>query len=116
MDKLLSERQGSSSKCKWHGISSYPTSVDSGVPQGSVLGPLLFIIFINDLPNKINQSNVLTFADDTKLTKRVCEEKDCSLLQKDLNYVIKWSQNNMMKLNNDKFELICHKPSLKTKT
>ena len=67
---------------------------------------------VNDLPNKIVQLNVLSFADDTKLTKQICKENDCFLLQKDLDYIIEWSKNNKMTLNNDKFELLCHKPSL----
>ena len=94
-----------------NGACSYPTSVDSGVPQGSVLGPLLFIIFINDLSHSINHSNILTFADDTKLVKEICESSDTFLLQEDLNNVVEWSVKNKMQLNAEKFEFVSHKPN-----
>ena len=54
--------------------------VISGVPQGSVLGPIFFIIYINDLENEIG-SNILKFADDTKMFRRVESQKDRYQLQ-----------------------------------
>ena len=88
---------------------SYETDVISGVPQGSVLGPLLFILFINDLSDNISNSSLLTFADDTKITHPIGCANDSILLQNDLNLVIEWSQNNNMTLNKNKFELMCHR-------
>ena len=88
---------------------SYPTSVDSGVPQGSVLGPLLFILFINDLPNTITNSTLLTFADDTKIVSKIANATDTSTLQQNLDKIINWSKVNNMELNKDKFEFISHK-------
>ena len=81
----------------------------SGVPQGSVLGPLLFILFINDLPNTIKSSKILTFADDTKLVHQISSSIDTTSLQTDLNSIITWSANNNMQLNKDKFELVSHR-------
>ena len=90
---------------------SYPTSVQSGVPQGSVLGPLLFIIYINDLIQAINNPNtkIFTFADDTKLVSPISSTSDQVKLQHDLNCVINWTKLNNMQLNKTKFELISHK-------
>ncbi len=95
---------------------SYSTPVTSGVPQGSVLGPLLFIIYINDLPSVVNTCKMLTFADDTKICTGVSTEMDTKSLQNDLNNIIAWSQENNMELNESKFEFICHKLSSENQT
>ena len=88
------------------GTLSYPTPVISGVPQGSVLGPLLFIIYINDLPDVVQFSDILTFADDTKVVAEVVGEGDTFKLQEDLDNIIQWTKLNNMELNKTKFELI----------
>ena len=66
-------------------------SVLSVVPQGSVLGPLLCLIYINDLDDNIT-SNVLKFADDTKVFRKVNKDGDKQHLQSDLDKLAKWSQ------------------------
>ena len=70
-------------------------SVLRGVPQGLVLGPILFLIYINDLDDSIT-SNVLKFADDTKLFRKVSTDGDKQHLQNDLNRLMKWSQKWQM--------------------
>jgi len=73
-----------------NGIVSVWKLVLSGIPQGSVLGPLLFLIFINDLD--LNIHNVLLkFADDTKICSRICNSDDVKKLQEDLNTLQKWA-------------------------
>ena len=73
-------------------------SVLSGVPQGSVLGPILFLIYINDLDDSIT-SNILKFADDTKLFRKVNTDGDKQHLQNDLDRLVKWSEKWQMLFN-----------------
>ena len=80
-------------------------NVTSGVPQGSVLGPTLFVYFINDLP-KVAQNIVKIFADDTKLYSKIKSEEDCLNLQDDINTLVKWSEKWMMKFNSDKCKML----------
>ena len=70
----------------------------SGVPQGSVLRPLLFLIYINDLDDNIT-SNVLKFADDTKVFRKVNTDGNKEHLQNDLDKLVKWSEKWPMLLN-----------------
>ena len=72
------------------GVASGWEWVLSGVPQGSVLGPVLFIVFIDDIDEGI-RSTVLKFADDTKLVARVGSEEDRERLRQDLIELFKWS-------------------------
>jgi len=77
----------------------------SGVPQGSVLGPVLFLIFINDLDQDIS-SGVLKFADDTKLYCTVSNQMDSIRLQKDLDTVIEWANRWQMQFNVKKCKVV----------
>ena len=79
----------------------------SGVPQGSVLGPLLFLIFINDLDEAAPLLQILSkFADDTKLGHTVSSQEDQALLQEQLDAVFKWSQDWSMQFNVDKCKVM----------
>ena len=72
--------------------------VISGVPQGSVLGPLLFLLYINDLQEAVSYSELNVFADDVALYKEIKSSVDCDLLQEDLNSVYLWSDRWQLRL------------------
>lgn len=78
---------------------SYDIDVLSGVPQGSHCGPVLFILFINDIVSHIKYSEVLLFADDLKLFRSIKSEDDAILLQKDVDSLHNWCLQNSMALN-----------------
>jgi len=77
--------------------------VTSGVPQGSVLAPLMFLVYINDMGNGL-QSYISFFADDAKLMKEIKTWEDCADLQKDLDKIYEWSLLWKMEFNTKK----CH--------
>jgi len=81
------------------GNQSYKASIKSGVPHGTVLGPVLFIIFMNDLEILIENSSIRFFADETRISKQIFQSEDTALLQTDLDTVLRWSRENNMKLH-----------------
>ena len=84
-----------------NGSCSDKTPVTSGVPQGSVLGPILFIYFINDMPDVVN-CFMKIFADDAKTSNQIQEEKDSVTLQNSLNNLSSWSEDWGSNFNCDK--------------
>ena len=72
--------------------------VTSGIPQGSVLGPLLFLIYINDLPDGIT-STIYMYADDTKLYREIKSPDDHQILQNDLSKLCTWSKKWLLKFH-----------------
>lgn len=84
------------------GVKSAPSVIESGIPQGSVLGPILFVIFINDLPDDIS-SSIYLFADDTKIfSKWTPGMADQDKLQDDLNKLEQWTGKWLLKFHPDK--------------
>ena len=77
------------------GCKSSSSSVLSGVPQGSVLGPMLFLAFLNDLPACVS-SSVRLFADDTIMYRPIKSATDIGILQKDLEHLDNWSETWQM--------------------
>jgi len=96
---------GRRQRVKVNGVYSFWSWVLSSVPQGSVLGPLLFILFINDLPGLI-RCLCMIFADDTKLTKKVDTLEEVDELQEDLNSLHEWTKEWQLKFNAKKCHVI----------
>ena len=99
-----------------NGVTSESQHVISGVPQGSVLGPLIFLVLIGDIDKEVVHSLVKSFADDTRATKEVKTLEDAVLLQNDLEKIYKWTDDNNMKLNDVKFELLRYGKNQEIKT
>ena len=89
---------------------SNPENVLSGVPQGTVFGPLLFIPFTNEIPLVIKSSNISVYADDTKIYKEIKSIDDCIALDSDVKSVNEWALNWQLKINPLKSSLL-HIPS-----
>lgn len=100
---LLNRKQ----KVYFKNLTSKPIYVKSGVPQGSHLGPLLFSLFINDLPRVIRFSNILMYADDVKIFLTYNCYADHTFLQQDLDGFSSWCNRNLMELNHKKCNSMC---------
>ena len=88
------------------GAISRPLPVSSGVPQGSILGPLLFLLYENHLSNDVTNSRIATFADDTKIFKTINSKSDALSLQNDLSNFHESSSSVNLELNNTKCKVL----------
>ena len=98
-------------RVKINGVCSDWLPCLSGVPQGSVLGPLLFVLFTNDLPDIIFHAKIKMYADDVKIYLYVFNLASHALLQ-DLNHIVAWAVKWKLKLNANKCVLLRLKPNL----
>ena len=75
------------------------SNVTSGVPQGSVIGPILFLLFVSDITDEVH-SDMILFADDTKLYRRIISDEDGHILQRDIDVLhASWSQIWLIEFN-----------------
>ena len=88
----------------------------SGVPQGSIIGPLLFVLFINDLPEGLTlNTDLVLYADDTKIWRTIHSELDNEILQRDIDYLNSWATLNKMRFHSQKCKVVsvtCRLPPL----
>ena len=85
------------------GAISSTLPVKSGVPQGSILGPLLFVLFINDMFTCVSkETNMALYADDTKIWREIVISEDHFILQNDIDNLYKWSVDNKMNFHPSK--------------
>ena len=106
LDWISSFLQNHRQRVQIDGASSEWCSVASGVPQGSILGPLLFIIYINDIGKDLSSHTGL-FADDCTFSREVSSRQDCLSLQEDLNRLLKWASKWQLALNTNKCKVMC---------
>ncbi len=88
-----------------NGCFSHWTPVLRGIPQGSVLGPILFVLYINDLPDML-KSECYLFADDTKLYNKISSQADQEQPQEDLNTLHRWSKMWFLNFHPDKCKVL----------
>ena len=86
--------------CSINGVESEVMDINIGVPQGSCLGPLLFLLYINDQPQAVKNSTVVMYADDTSISYRSDDtHKLQEAMNKDLTTVVEWLKGNKLSLN-----------------
>ena len=88
-----------------HETLSEESQVVSGAVQGSVLGPVFFLMFIGDITDD-KTANTKLFVDDAKVKSKIEKEEDVEALQVNLDTLYKWEETNKMKFNGSKFQLL----------
>ena len=89
------------------GAQSESKNVRSGVPQGSIIGPLLFVLFINDMQDYVSEgTHIALYADDTKIWRRINNWSDHEIIQNDIDALFNWAETNKMKFHPQKCKVL----------
>jgi len=97
---------GRTQRVRVGGVLSEEVRVSLGVPQGGVLGPLLFLAYVNHIGRNI-ESNIQLFADDCVIYRQILTNEDMTNLQSDVDRLGKWAVENTMKINPSKSKAVC---------
>ena len=89
---------------------------DQGCHKVSILGPLLFLIYINDIPNYVMSSSTLMFVDDTKCYKTIAQSSDSTQLQPEINSLCRWSTDSNLNFNHSKIVQLSFKSQIVSST
>merc|ERR1711888_413468 len=95
-----------------NGCMSREEDVISGVPHGTVLAAILFVIMISDIDEDVKICIIRSFAVDTRVNKKIKTNEDKELMQKDLDAIYRWAEKNKMKFHEKKVEQMAHGPLL----
>ena len=109
-DWFRSYLQGSKQHVTVLRATSRELPVTSGVPQGSLIGPILFLLFVDDLPNTVKTSRVACYADDTNIFKSIDSITDCNALQSDVNDLVNLSELSGLISNQSKCKIPVYHP------
>eukprot|EP00106_Octopus_bimaculoides_P015617 XP_014783059.1 PREDICTED: RNA-directed DNA polymerase from mobile element jockey-like [Octopus bimaculoides] len=99
-----------------NGAHSQEALILSEVPQGTVLGPLLFVVALSDMPPAVQSANLTSYAVDIKVSQAVRNPEDVIKLQKDLNEIYKWANRNSMQFNAMKFQALHYRSYTRLKS
>jgi Reverse transcriptase (RNA-dependent DNA polymerase)/Endonuclease-reverse transcriptase len=99
-----------------NGNKSATSDVVSGVPQGTVLGPVLFLVMLSSIGEEVTHTYLSSFADDTKLLHSTNTQAAVDELQEDLNNVYRWARENNMQFNGSKFQLMRYGSHVRSET
>ena len=87
-------------------------NITCGIPQGSILGPLLFILYVNDITQSSSKGKLILFADDTNIIYNDTSHSDlCSQAQNDLTSVCDWFASNKLSVNESKTKFMVFRPT-----
>ena len=102
LDWFTSYLENRTQYVEFNNCTSKNTYLSTGVPQGSILGPLLYIIYVNDIQNASKYFNAILYADDTSLINTPGLSLNSSIINRELDNIYNWFSTNKLSLNSSK--------------